>query len=119
MNLRYIRHPNGLERPQPDMEGQVGNDDTPRADPLQNLSSEMQTGGGRSDRSALTRKGRLVTLAVGGVVRAATVWGQRHVPQKLQPDEEIIHRREAKKASPELAKAHDGSLQPNVPLGPY
>ncbi len=117
MNLRYIRHPNRLERSQPDVEGQVGNDDTPRADPLQNLGSEMQTGGGRSDRSALTRKDRLVTLAVQRLILTANVWGQRHMPQKLQPGEEIIHRREAKKAFAELAIGHDRSLQSHVPLG--
>ncbi len=69
----------------------------------------MQTRSGRSDRSALTRKDGLVSLPVERLILTANVWGQRHMSQQLQPGEEIIHRREAKKAFAELASGHNRS----------
>ena len=102
MDLRHFRHPHGLERAQPDMECQVGDEHTSGPDPLKNFSSEMQPGGGCGDRATLTRKDGLVTLAIQRLVLTANVGGQRDMPQKLQPGEEIVHRREAKKTFTEL-----------------
>ena len=91
-DLCHLRHPHWLERAQPDMERQVGDEHASGADLLKNFRGEVQSGGGCGDRAALLRKDRLVTLTIKGLVLTANVWGQRDMPDKLQPGEEIVHR---------------------------
>ena len=83
-DLRHFRHPHWLERAQPDMERQVGDEHAPGADPLQDIRGEVQPGSGCGDRAALPRKDGLVTLAIESLILTANVRGQWDMPKKLQ-----------------------------------
>ncbi len=96
VDLCDLRHPHWLERPQPDMERQVGDDHASGTDSFKDFRGEVQPGGGRGYRAALLRKDGLVALTVQRLVVTTNVGGQRDMPQKLQPGEEIVDRREAK-----------------------
>ena len=116
-NLCHLRHPDWLEGAQPDMEGQVGDENASGADSLQDGRGEVQPGSGCGDGTALPGKDGLVALPIERLVRAANVWGQGNMPQNFKPGKEILHRREAKEAFAELSYGCDRGLQELAPSG--
>ena len=110
-DLRDFRHPHWLERAQPHMKCQVGDEHTPGADSLQDIRGEVQPGRGRGNRAALPRKDGLVTLTIKILILTANVRGQRDMPKKIQSGKEVVHRREAKQTFAEFAVSRDSGLE--------
>src|ERR1700722_10069136 len=74
VDLCDLRHPDRLERSQPNMERQVSDDHASGPDSLQDFRGEVEPGGGRGDGAALLRIDGLVTLTIHRLVIAANVW---------------------------------------------
>jgi hypothetical protein len=91
--------PYRFERPVADVQGDRDPFDAAGGKVVEHLLGEVQAGGRRRDRAARRREDRLVTIAVGQIIGAPDVGGQRHVaerfdqlvdaaarPIRLQPD---------------------------------
>jgi hypothetical protein len=97
------------------MERQVGDDHPSGTNSFKNFRGEVQPRGGCGDRAALLRIDSLVTLTIHCLVVTANVWRQRDMPQKLQPGEEVVDRREAKKAFAKLTVRRDCGCKEFIP----
>nr|ASY01931.1 hypothetical protein [uncultured bacterium] len=81
MELYLLDHfsPQRLKGSQSDVQGNVGNRGASPADGIENRGREMQTGGGRGDRSSLSCEHSLVAFAIGRRVGTADVGRQGNV----------------------------------------
>src|SRR5262249_20295489 len=77
----------------------------------EDFRSEMESGGGGGDGSALAGVDRLVAIAVAGLGCAGDVRGQRHTAQTFQRGEEIGDGCKAQNAFSKLSAAQDFGLK--------
>src|SRR5690348_1028852 len=72
-----------LEGAEPNVQSDVRDTGSGRADAREDLGREMETGCGSSHRAALAGDNALVTVAIFGTVLAFDVGGQRHMPDAI------------------------------------
>lgn len=81
---------NRLKGSQPDVECDFGGFDFALAEAHQNLRSEMKTGGGSGDRSALAGIDGLIAVAVGGGILAGNIGWEGDVADALDDGKEVV-----------------------------
>ena len=117
MDLLHALDAHRLKCPQPYMQSDIRDAHAARANPVENLRSEMQARRWSSDRSALLRVDRLISLAVRVHIRAMDVRRQRNMSQLLELAEEIRDRLEPQRALAEFTVRDDLRAQRTVAEG--
>ena len=102
----------GLKGSETDVERDIGHLRAARGTRSRISAGEVQTRGGRRDRTLLAREYGLVALAVGSLVGPLDVGRQGHVPDPLEFGEQVVRAREADGPLAELAARDDLCLQP-------
>src|SRR5690348_5875975 len=84
-------HPYGLERSQPDMQGDFGVFYAPLLELIQDLRREMQACGWSGNRATLSRINGLIAITIGGTVLALDIRRQGNMLQLFDSSEEVRH----------------------------
>ena len=104
-------HAHGLKSAEADVERDFSGFDSSLMDTVEDLGSEMKSGGGGDNGTALASVYGLVTFAIRRRIRAGDVWGQRDVTDFVHAGKEIWRGCEADVAFAEFAAGDDLGLE--------
>ena len=109
LNVFQLDRPHRLKCSQPDMQSQITDANSPRANPIKNLLGKMQSCGGCGDRTRMVGKYRLIALAILRAVLPVDVWRQGNVAYLLKTGKKVVFWSKAQQTFAEVAAtSHNG-----------
>jgi len=105
--ILHALYADGLEGPQPDVEGEMSGLNASLPQVFQNFRSEMQAGGGSRDRATLPRIDGLIAFVVERSIGARHVGRQGHMAELIEKLKEIVHLGKTNAPLTKFGTAHD------------